>query len=287
MTDDALARLRPESARRWREDLDSWAIPPEILAAAPETPWGCPTGLFARSAEEAVAAMAGPRSPSQRRALEALPAGGSVLDIGAGGGAASLPLCPPAVAVTAVDQSPQMLAAYAELATQQGVEHREVEGLWPAVADRVGPADVVVCHHVLYNVGDLVPFVAALTDHARRRVVVEITADHPQATLNPLWERFHGNVRPTRPTAADAATVLSDLGLDVSLEEFEAPPRWGHDHDRADLVAFTRRRLCLPAERDPEVDAMLEPPGPRPQVTLWWSGRWAPSHRLRADPDWR
>ena len=268
MTDDELARLRPESARRWREDLDSWAIPPEILAAAPESPWDCPTGLFARSAEEAVQArealaLEGQASPSVRRALEALPDGGSVLDVGAGGGAASLPLCPPAVAVTAVDQSPRMLAAFAELATKQGIDHRQVEGLWP---------DVVVCHHVLYNVGDLVPFVVALTDHARRRVVVEITADHPQATLNPLWERFHGTVRPTRPTAVDAAAVLSDLGLDVSVEEFEAPPRWGHDHDRAELVAFTRRRLCLPADRDPAIAAILPPPVPRGHVTLWWPG---------------
>jgi SAM-dependent methyltransferase len=264
--------MTTESARRWREDLESWAIPPEILAAAPETPWGCPTGLFARSAEEAVAAGEAPLTPSQRRAREALPEGGSVLDVGAGGGAASLPLCPPGAAITAVDQSAGMLAAFAELAGKQGVAHREVEGLWPAVAGDVGPADVVVCHHVLYNVGDLVPFVRALTDHARRRVVVEITAEHPQATLNPLWLHFHGNVRPTRPTAADAAAVLRDLGLDVGMEEFEAPPRWNHDHDRAELVAFARRRLCLPAERDPEVDAVLEPPPPGGHVTLWWPG---------------
>src|SRR5882762_9600464 len=116
------------SARQWRQDLGSWAIPPEILANAPEQPWGCPTGLFARAAEEAVAAGDGPPSPSRRRALEALPAGGSVLDVGAGGGAASLPLCPPGGAVTAVDQSPGMLAAFAALAEQRGVEHREVEG---------------------------------------------------------------------------------------------------------------------------------------------------------------
>src|SRR5204862_2441483 len=135
------------------------------------------------------------------RALEALPDAGSVLDVGAGGGAASLPLCPPAVAVTAVDQSPQMLAAFAELATKQGIDHLEVEGLWPDVAGRVGPADVVVCHHVLYNVGDLVPFLVALTDHAQSRVVVEMTAEHPQALLNPLWEHSHRLGRPTGPTA--------------------------------------------------------------------------------------
>jgi SAM-dependent methyltransferase len=196
-----------------------------------------------------------------------------VLDVGAGGGAASLPLCPPGAAVTAVDQSPGMLAAFADLAQRQGIDHREVEGLWPAVASEVGPADVVVCHHVLYNVGDLVPFLEALTSHARRRVVVEITARHPQASLNPLWEHFHGVARPTSPTAADAAAVIRDVGFNVSVEAFEAPPRWGdHDHDREDLVAFNRRRLCLPAERDPEVAALLEPQGPRRHVALWWLG---------------
>jgi hypothetical protein len=263
----------PQSARRWREDLESWAIPPEILEAAPETPWGCPTGLFARSAEEAVDARGKPRTPSQRRALEALPNGGSLIDVGAGGGAASLPLCPPAASVTAVDQSAGMLAAFAELAEKHGIAHREVEGLWPAVAGEVEPADVVVCHHVLYNVGDLVPFVLALTDHARRRVVVEITAEHPQSTLNGLWQHFHGVARPTRPTARDAAMVLEDLGFDVAVEENESDPRWGHhDHDRADMIAFARRRLCLPPERDPEIDAVLPPPAPRRTVTLWWPG---------------
>jgi SAM-dependent methyltransferase len=262
----------PESAMRWRTDLESWAIPEEILAAAPESPWGCPPGLFARAAEAALSTGSGsPPSPSFRRALEALPDGGSVLDVGAGGGAASLPLCPPAALVTAVDQNSGMLAVFAELAESRGVGHREVEGLWPDVASHVAPADVVVCHHVLYNVGDIVPFVAALSGHARRRVVVEITADHPQATLNPLWQHFWGLARPTRPTAADAAAVLRDLGYDVGVEHFDAPARWT-DHDHEDIVAFTRRRLCLPAGRDAEVAALLPAPGaPRPVVTLWWS----------------
>jgi SAM-dependent methyltransferase len=263
MTDDA--------ARRWREYLDSWAIPADILDAAPESPWGCPPGLFARAAQEAVDKPADAPTPSLLRALEALPEGGSVLDVGAGGGAASLPLCPPAGAVTAVDQSPQMLERFAGLAERQGIGHREVEGLWPDVADRVGPVDVVVCNHVLYNVGDLVPFVTALTGHARRRVVVEITAVHPQAALNPLWEHFHGVTRPTRPTAADAVALLRDLGLEVGVEEFDGPMRWHHHDD--EVVAFMRRRLCLPPERDAEVAALLPPPGPRPHVAIWWDGR--------------
>ena len=77
MSDDTARQAQPESARRWRDDLESWAIPPEILAAAPETPWGCPTALFARSTEETVAAgggltAGGQPSPSFRRAREVL-----------------------------------------------------------------------------------------------------------------------------------------------------------------------------------------------------------------------
>lgn len=268
---DVPQQTEPESARRWRDDLASWAIPEEILAAAPETPWGCPASLFARSAEEAMAGLASP-SPSTRRALEVLPEGGSVVDVGAGAGAASLPLCPPAVTVTAVDQNPGMLAAFAGLAAGRGIEHREVEGRWPDAGGDVEPADVVVCHHVLYNVGDLVPFVVALTAHARRRVVVEITVRHPQSNLNPLWEHFYGTPRPTRPTAEDAAAVLRDLGFAVGFETFDAAPRWNHEHDRAEVVAFARRRLCLPPERDPEVDALLPPAESRPHATLWWPG---------------
>jgi hypothetical protein len=44
--------------------------------------------------------------------------------------------------------------------------------------------------------------------------------------------------------------------------------------DRGDLVAFARRRLCLPAERDPEVESLLPVnatlPG-RELVCVWWS----------------
>jgi SAM-dependent methyltransferase len=271
MTDDARATPFPESARWWREDLDSWAIPPEILAAAPETPWGCPPKLFARAAEEALAARAAAPTASLRRALEALPEGGSVLDVGAGGGAASLPLCPPAAAVTAVDQSPQMLAAFAGLAGRLGIDHTEVDGLWPDVAGKVGPTDVVVCHHVLYNVADLAPFVTALTGHARRRVVAELTAEHPLAGLRPLWRRFHDLDRPAGPTAGDAAAALAALGLEVARQDWESPDRFGFD-DFDELVAFARRRLCLPAGRDPEVAEALLATGTRRVGSVWVTG---------------
>src|SRR6266508_2384534 len=180
---------------RWRAQLEAWAIPEEILAAAPESPWSFPVGLFRARAERARAG--GRQTPSNREAARWLPPGGSVLDVGAGAGAASLPLAGVAGRLVAVDESAAMVEAFLAAAAGAGAHAQGIQGRWPEVAGRVDPADVVVCHHVLYNVADLAPFAGALTDHARRRVVVELTDRHPLVGLAPLWRRFHGLERPS------------------------------------------------------------------------------------------
>jgi hypothetical protein len=167
-----------------------------------------------------------------------------------------------------------MLRAFAAAAERRGVEHHGVLGSWPEVAAEVAPVDVVVCHHVFYNVADLAAFAAALTDHARRRVVVELSGEHPTSNLNPLWRAIHGLERPTSPTAEDAIAALTESGLDVRSEVFER--RWLRPgDDRAATVAMFRRRLCVGPERDAEIEALLdadtESP-PRRCQTLWWDG---------------
>ena len=115
----SLPRAARDASARWSRQLASWAIPESVLAAAPESPWGFPPGLFARSAGRA---LADPEfTPSRRRATEAIPRGGSVLDVGAGGGAASLPLTPPAGVLIAVDESQAMLDVFAQGAECCGV----------------------------------------------------------------------------------------------------------------------------------------------------------------------
>jgi SAM-dependent methyltransferase len=252
----------------WRKQLDGWAIPDEILAGAPESPWGFPVGLFRSRARRA---GSGPPTPSNREAARYLPAGGSVLDVGAGGGAASLPLAGVAGRLVGVDESPEMVAAFLAAAEAAGVPGQGVEGRWPEVAGLLTPADVVVCHHVLYNVAALAPFVDALTGHARARVVVELTERHPLVGLAPLWRRFHGLERPSGPGADDAVAALEALGLEVARQDWESRDRFGFD-DFDELVAFTRRRLCLPARRDPEVAAALLEEGTRRVDGVWVSG---------------
>jgi len=255
--------------QRWREQLDGWAIPSEILAAAPESPWGYPVGLFRSRARRAGSR---PATPSNLEAARSMPEGGSVLDVGAGAGAASLPLAGLAGRLVAVDESPAMVASFLDAADAAGVPAEAVEGRWPEVAGRVGPADVVVCHHVLYNVADLAPFALALTGHARRRVVAELTDRHPLAGLRPLWRRFHDLDRPTGPGADDAVAALGAAGLEVDRQDWEQPDRFGFD-DFDELVAFTRRRLCLPAARDPEVAEALLDEGTRQVDGVWVSGQ--------------
>ena len=254
----------------WTSALSEWAIPQEILDRAPESPYSFPPWLFEHAARRAETAT----TPSRERALEALPARGSVLDVGVGGGAASLPLVPPAAYVVGVDQSSAMLETFARAADQKGVAHKEVLGTWPDVAGDVDGVDVVVCHHVFYNAPDLVAFASALTARARRRVVVELTAHHPLSRFNDLWRRFHGIERPDRPTVDDAVAVLHEMGLSVSFERWQRPALW-EGVERSKMVAFARTRLCLGPDRDPEIDASLDDErfaAPRDLATLWWPG---------------
>lgn len=254
--------------RAWVDALGALAIPEEILEAAPVSPHGFDVSMFRRAATQAEEE----ETPSQRVAREALPEGGSVLDVGCGGGAGAMPLVPPAGRVVGVDEGAGMLEAFAERAEERGVAHAEIEGRWPDVAGQVPEADVVVCHNVFYNVPDIGPFARALSDHARARVVVELGEEHPLAWMAPYWQHFHGLDRPSRPTADDAISAVRALGYDVQAERWTRS--WRSDRSEDELVAQIRQRLCLGPGRDEEIAELVTrypPPRPRPLVTLWWA----------------
>ncbi|GHE37509.1 hypothetical protein GCM10017673_44920 [Streptosporangium violaceochromogenes] len=269
-------RTHERVGESWRADLARWAIPDAILAGAPVSPWGHSTARFAQRTERA---LADPRGPTLDRIAEALPERGDVLDVGAGTGAASLPLATSMGELIAVDTSAEMLEELMARAATLGVRVRAVKGRWPDVAAETPEADVAVAAHVVYNVPDLARFLTGLTGHARHRVVLELTERHPMTWLAPLWAHFHGLVRPERPTAHDVIAVAEALGHRVGHASRLAPlSRFDTPEEMAENAC---RRLCLDPGRAGEVLAAVVAldmwPVPRDRwFTLWWespSGR--------------
>ena len=252
--------------QNWSLSLKSWGIPQEILDQAPQSPWIHPVANFRPEGNLMV------ETPSRLRALEALATkeNPSVLDVGCGGGRGAFGLTPPAVRVIGVDHQQGMLDVFVDEAKQRGLEVETILGDWPDVSAQTPNADVVVCHHVYYNVQDIAPFAQALNDHASTRVVIELPQQHPLSSLTEYWKHFWNLDRPSTPTAHDALNAMTSLGFDAHLELFAVPgtSRVMTDED----VEHTRIRLCLPASRDEEIRIFMEshPAGNRQLATIWW-----------------
>ncbi|MGD9795525.1 MAG: methyltransferase domain-containing protein [Acidimicrobiia bacterium] len=253
------------AGERWRSALTCWAIPPRIADQAPQSPFEIPPELFLPQHQTC--------SPAARRhALAGLGSGGTLLDIGCGCGAASLPLAPAATMITGLDASAAMLDEFDKQADHAGVPHRTIHGRWPEVAPEAGRHTVVTAHHIIYNVAAIEQFIIDLTQHALKRVVMEVTRSHPQSPLNDLWRHFHGVERPTEPTADDIIAVIRELGIDptIDINQRGAP---GKPVPRELLVSFARRRLCLTPQHDAEIDHLLpddHTAPPRDVVCISW-----------------
>jgi trans-aconitate methyltransferase len=259
--------MSQDAAKRWKDALAEWAIPERILAQAREDPWALPVALFESRQPDI--------SPSHSRAIETLAAGDTVLDVGAGRCAMSLPLRPPAQRIVAVDSTPAML--------ENSPADITILGSWPDVAPQAGRAGVVVCGHVLYNVPDLAPFVTALNEAATHRVVIEITRSHPRnrPLERALWRHFWSLERPEGPAWEDAVAVIRDAGIEPNVDLWESEQRGGFP-SLDELVSWMRRTVCLDPTREDEVRAIVLEhaverdglwrlsPEPRALATIWW-----------------
>lgn len=249
-------------ANKWRADLSNWGIPKEILDQAPENPWIHPAALF--QIPDVIES-----SPSHEHAREVNPR--SVLDIGCGGGIAAFACTPPATKVIGVDHQQSMLDMFEDNAKQRGLEVETFLGDWPDIANEVEKADVVTCHHVVYNVSRIEEFVAALDAHANKRIVIELPEFHPLSNMSAAWKHFWNLDRPTSPNATDFQKVLAEIGIEASMEVFAGEMR--NDVDFDSQIRFMRIRLCLPESREAEVRQFITdnpPTSSRRLATIWW-----------------
>ena len=266
------------AAELWRTDLEGWALPQHLLDAVTESPYEWPAAMFRR--RNRVAEASPERTPTERVVGDLLGVDGSLLDVGAGTGRASLPFASRGHAVTAVEQNEQMADALAAEAADRRVTLDIRRGTWPALAAEVPQVDVALCANVVYDVAAIAPFVAALS-RAGSAAVVELTAAHPWSELTPLYVALHGLGRPHGPTAELFVEVVAEtVGSAPSVIDWERPSgvyfkSWD------ELLGFYGRRLLIGPDRHRELRRLLESEvqwtggrawvgGPRRLATVWW-----------------
>jgi hypothetical protein len=112
--------------------MREWVLPDAVLNAAPVSPWGFPSEPFRTRAERATP---GALSFANRRARDALGVGGTVVDVGVGAGAASLPLVGRCSLIVGVDASAEMLAEFRHQAERVNVAVHTING----ASERLSP----------------------------------------------------------------------------------------------------------------------------------------------------
>jgi SAM-dependent methyltransferase len=266
------------AAGHWRRELNAWVIPQNLLDTAPQSPYGWPASLWRRRAAAALAADR--QTPTLDVIARLAGPGGSILDIGAGSGRASLPLAQSGHPVTAVEPSETMLAGLADATI--GLPVTLVEGRWPESRDLVGIHRVAMCAHVVFDVADVGPFLTAMNERAAAGVVIEMTARHPWVHLGPYYQALHALERPRGPGWEDLVAVVHEvIGVDPTVERWERPTDlWFESVE--EILEFYAKRLLIGPDRSTELRALLEPDivsGPggyqvgtesRELVTIWW-----------------
>jgi len=238
----------------WRSQLAAWAIPSPLLEAVEDSPYRWPVELFRRrniTADET--------EPPPTTGIVSRLAGdrGTVLDIGAGTGRASIPIARLGHPVTAVEKSSDMAAALRR-ETSDLSQYAVIEDAWP-LADDPGPFDVVMAAHVVYDVSAIETFIQAMEAHARKGVVLELTESHPWTPLGRYYRALHDLDRPVGPTVDDlVAVIVETCGTRPEVEWWERPGgTWFESWE--EITELYRRRLVLPNDRIDELRPLLEP----------------------------
>lgn len=241
-----------KAAAFWRSQLENWAIPQELLDQADESPYGWPVELFKRwrATETSTAA-----SPTTTLLRNLLPDDGTLLDVGAGTGRASLPLAEEGYRVTAVEPDERMRAALQTEAA--GLDVGVVAAAWPGGADLVPTHDVALAANVVYDVADIAPFLLKLSERGRLAVVLELTEKHPWSMYADYYLRLHGLSRPDGPGVDDLVTVIEELGFRPNVERWEREGQvWFESWE--EIEDLMGRRLVVPGNRRHELRALLE-----------------------------
>jgi hypothetical protein len=201
----------------------------------------------------------------------------TLIDVGAGSGRHAIPLSERLEWVTAVEPSEGMRAQ---------IPHRDnmtiVASTWQDAA--VAPADLLICSHVLYGVGDPVPFIAKMEASARERVFIMLR-ESPMAHLGALVRDQMLGQEPRLPRFSDLFMLLMQLDIapEVRFTSYPNPQRYADIAEAlADCAAMIGDRWDERKGR-PIVEKLLERDAKglvfNGGVTLTGIAHWQPQSR--------
>ena len=196
------------------------------------------------------------RIENQLAAMQ-IPAGSTVLDIGAGPGTLAVPLALAGCDVTVVEPAAGMRAALKEYREMAGApEIREVPSRWEdADPAEVGTHDVVVASFSL-ALDDIGPSLKKIDSAAKRSVHLFWFLTPPAWTgANfSLWPELHGSEFAAEPTADLLWNCLCQVGIypDLTVEDVDKGQRYPTEEE---AVADYCRRLYAHDDRQREIVA--------------------------------
>jgi hypothetical protein len=178
-----------------------------------------------------------------------------LIDIGSAAGSSIGALVDEFDQITCVEANPAMADALRKATNDANLAGKVtvVEGVFPEVASRLRPADVVNASNVVYNVASLAPFLDAMDRLARSLLVIELTGYHPLWSANEAFRYFYQIERPRNPTAIDLFSIIALDHPDAMLESYPLVYR-----RRPFSLAALRTRLGFDESRDSELEAFVD-----------------------------
>lgn len=175
--------------------------------------------------------------------LKSIDSNTTVIDIGAGTGAWTIPLAKVAYRVTAVDPSPAMLDVLksnlkAERITNVGI----VQAQWEEA--EVSNHDVTLCSHSMYSVPDLAAFVNKVNEKTLKRAFMILRLKSRNGVLADLWQKYYNTPKPEEPSFILAYNLLYAMGIYGDVE-IDPHPGFRKDETIDDAVNFVRSALQL------------------------------------------
>ncbi|MEP7214962.1 MAG: methyltransferase domain-containing protein [Anaerolineaceae bacterium] len=136
-----------------------------------------------------------------------------VVDVGGGAGRVSLPIALQCARVVNVEPSGAMRKEFDASAAEAGITNAAcIDADWPGGAKGL-EGDVVLVANVTYFVSDIVPFLAALTAAARKRVIISVWSVPPPNDAARVFLLVHGETQALAPTHRELLPVLWDMGV--------------------------------------------------------------------------